>query len=905
MKRLSGLRRAVSLPRTSHRLSADVDDEIRFHIESHVAELMARGIPEPEARKLAMERYGDLGESRAELLRVDRARAGRERRLDVIDTLRRDLTFAMRVFRSRPSFAIACTIVLALGIGANATMVAVVDRLLLRPPSDVADPQNVMTVRFLRTRDGQVNPQDALSFPMYLDLKATSRAFSDVAVYSDASLAVGTGADARIAAGSKVTGSFFKLLGVRPYFGRFFTSDEAGEPTAANVAVVSYAYWQRELQGDTQVLGRRLPIGSTQFTIIGVAPRGFTGIGLNAVDVWIPLTAGVTPTEYAGWAASRNGYWLLGVVRLASGVSREAASAAATQRLQNSLRQEGMSDERIARQRPGIGLVSVLPSEAQAGSPRARVAVLLAAVSFIVLLIACANVANLQLARGMSRRREIAVRIALGVSRGRLLAQLLTESVVLSVAGGAASIVIAWWGSSFVRRVLLGSSDLAGDWPVDLRVLAYTFAASIGVGLLSGLAPASQLGRATLTAELKQGPREGGSHRSRARTVLLVAQTMLSILLLVGTGLFVQSLQRIEGLHLGLEPRRALVASIQTSGTSYTDAEQTLLYQRLLETAKRDPGMESAALATTLPFYSSWAVRVRVPGRDSLPSVADGGPYLDEVSPEYFQTVGMRILRGRAFTNADQASAPRVAIINESLARLWWPNESAIGKCMKIGGDTMPCSEIVGISENSRRESVIEDVTVQYFVPLAQAIPRPSMSYVLLARPRGDAAAAAEQFRRVLQRAAPNLPYVRVYPLEDLVSPQKRSFRLGATMFAAFGGLALLLAAVGLYSVLAYDVATRTRELGVRVAIGADAWHVMRLVFAGGLRVAAFGAVGGLIVALAAGRLVAPLLFQTSPHDPLILAGAVAVVLVVSLLAAFLPARRALLVDPIVALKAE
>jgi putative ABC transport system permease protein len=762
-----------------------------------------------------------------------------------------------------------------------------------------------MTVRFLRTRDAQVNAQDALSFPMYLDLKATSRAFSEVAFYSDASLAVGTGADARSAAGSKVTASFFKLLGVRPYFGRFFTADEAGEPTSANVAVVSYAYWQRELHGDTQVLGRRLPIGSTQFTIIGVAPRGFTGIGLNAVDVWIPLTAGVTPAEYSSWTTSRNGYWLLGMVRLASGVSREAASAAATQRLRNSLRQEGMSDERIATQRPGIGLVSVLPSEAQAGNPRARVAVLLAAVSFIVLVIACANVANLQLARGMGRRREIAVRIALGVSRGRLVAQLLTESVVLAIAGGVASILVAWWGSSFVRRVLLGSSDLAGDWPIDLRVLAYTFAASIGVGLLSGLAPASQLGRTTITAELKEGPREGGSHRSRARTVLLVAQTALSILLLVGTGLFVLSLQRIEGLHLGLEPRRALVASIQTSGTSYTDAEQALLYQRLLETAKRDPGMESAALATTLPFYSSWAVRVRVPGRDSLPRVADGGPYLDEVSPEYFQTVGMRILRGRSFTNADQASAPRVAIINESLARLWWPNESALGKCMKIGGDTMPCSEIVGISENSRRESVIEDVTVQYFVPLAQAIARPSISYVLLARPRSDAAAAAEPFRRALHRALPNLPYVHVYPLEDLVSPQKRSFRLGALMFAAFGGLALVLAAVGLYSVLAYDVATRTRELGVRVAIGADAWQVMQLVFAGGLRVAAFGAVGGLIVALAAGRLVEPLLFQTSPHDPLILAGAVAVVLVVSLLAAFLPARRALLVDPIIALKAE
>ena len=905
MTRFSGLRRAFSLPRTPRRLRADVDDEIRFHIESLVAELMGRGVPEPEARRRALERYGDLGESRAELLRVDRARAARQGRAAAVETLVHDLFFAMRVFRSRPGFAIACTFVLALGIGANATMVAVVDRLLLRPPSNVADPRNVMSVGFLRTQDARVNSQDALSFPMYLDLKATPGVFSDVAVYSATSLAVGNGADARSVAGNKISGSYFRLLGARPHLGRFFTPEEAGEPTAANVAVVSYAYWRRALDADMHALGRKLPIGNAQFTIVGVAPKGFNGVGSGPIDVWIPLTAGITPAEYASWTTSRNGYWLLGIVRLDNGVSRELASAAATRQLRSSLRREGVSEDRIATQRPGIGLVSVLPSEARAGDPRARVAVLLAAVSFLVLLIACANVANLQLARGMARRREIAVRIALGVSRGRLLAQLLTESVVLAVAGGAASLLVAWWGSTFVRRVLLGSSDLAGDWPVDLRVLAYTFVASIGVGLLSGLVPALQSGRPSITAELKEGPREGGSLRTRARTLLLVAQTMLSVLLLVGTGLFVLSLRRIEGLRLGLEPRRTLVASIQTSGTSYTDTEQRLLYQRLLETAKQDPGMQFAALATTLPFYSSWAVRVRVPGRDSLPRVADGGPYLYEVSPEYFQTVGMRILRGRSFTSADHAAAPRVVIINESLARLWWPNESALGKCMRIGADTMPCSEIVGISENSRRESVIEDVTVQYFVPLAQAIPRRNVSFVLLARPRSDAAAAAEPFRRVLQRAAPNLPYVRVHPLEELVAPQKRSWRLGATMFAAFGGLALVLAAVGLYSVLAYDVAARTRELGVRVAMGAETWDVMRLVFAGGLRVAALGGVSGLVVAFAAGRFVEPLLFQTSPHDPLILASALAVVLVVSLLAAFLPARRALLVNPIVALKGE
>lgn len=905
MKRFAGLRRVFSLPRTARRLSADVDDEIRFHIESHVAELTRQGIPESEARRRALQRYGDVGESRAELLRVDRARAARDNRSAVWSAFLQDLAYAIRVFRARPTFAMACTFVLALGIGANATMVGVVDRLLLRPPSHVADPQAVMTVTFLRTQRAQVDSQNVLSFPIIQDLRGTPGAFSDVAAYTPTWLAIGRGAEARRVSGNQVSGGYFKLLGVRPYLGRFFSLEEAGEPTAANVAVVSYAYWQRAFDGDSKVLGRRLPIGNSQFTIVGIAPKGFTGVDSDAIDVWIPLTAGVTPEQFRGWTASRNGFWLYGIVRLANGVGRDVAANAASRHLQSNLRSEGVSDEQIATQRPGVGLVSVLPSEANAGSSRARVATLLTAVSFVVLFIACANVANLQLARGMARRREIAVRIALGVSRGRLLAQLLTESVVLAVAGGIASLVIAWWGSGFVRTVLLGSSDLAGESPVDLRVLAYTFGASIGVGLLSGIVPALQAGRASITAELKEGAREAGSHRGGARTFLLVAQTALTVVLLIGTGLFVRSLQRIEGLRLGLEPRRTLVASIQTSGTNYTDAETTLLYQRLLEAARRDPSIQAVALATSLPFSTSWAVRVRVPGRDSLPRVADGGPYLNEVSPRYFETVGMRILRGRGFTDADHASAARVAIVNESLARLWWPNEDALGKCMTIGADSMPCSEIVGIAENARRGSVIEGVTVQYFIPLTQPVRTKNVSYVLLARPRGEAVAAAEPLRRILQSAAPNLPYVQVNPLEDFVSPQKRSWRLGATMFATFGALALVLAAVGLYSVLAYDVATRTRELGVRVAMGAEASDVMRLVFAGGLKVAAIGGIGGLIVALASGRFVESLLFETSPRDPLIFAAALGVVLVVALLAAFLPARRALLVDPIVALKAE
>jgi putative ABC transport system permease protein len=901
--KFAGLRRAFSLPSSARSVQREIDDEIRFHLESRVAELIARGLSPTAAREQALQHYGDIVASRVELARVDRGRLSRERWSAWLDAFRQDAAFALRAFKRQPGFALGAVLVLALGIGANATMFGVIDRLLLRPPAQVADPARVMMIRYLRTYDGKVSEQDALSFPMYLDLRNTAGAFGGVAAYSDAELAVGRGLGARRVSGQRVSAGYFQTLGVHPRLGRFFGADEDVAPSP-NVAVISHSYWQNELGGQNSVIGQTLPIGDTKFTIVGVAPAGFTGVQSGGVDVWIPITAGVTVAQYEGWKQSRNGFWLLSVVRLAPTVSREAASAAASRVLQASLRNGGMSEEKLAAQRPGIGFISILPREAHAGDLGARVAILLGGVSLLVLLIACANVANLQLARGIARRREIAIRVALGVSRGRLVGQLLTESTVLAVAGGVAAIFVAHWGSLFVRRVLLDTSD-AGASPIDGRVLVYTMVVAIAVGLMSGMVPAIHAARSTVSAELKSGAREGGSHRTRARTILLVVQTMLSVLLLVGTGLFVRSLQRINTLPLGLEPARTLVATVQTSGVSYTSRELAALYARLLEVAQASPGVHSAALATSLPFNTSWAVRVRVPGRDSLPRVREGGPYGNEVTPGYFATVGTRILQGRAFTDADHGDASRVVVINESLAKLWWPNENAIGKCMMIGNDPAPCSQIVGIAENSRRQSLIEDENVQYFIPLAQSVRGASATPVLLVRPKAEATTAAEPLRRQLQSAAPNLPYIRVIAMEELVSPQKRSWRLGATMFALFGALALILAAIGLYSVLAYDVAQRTREFGVRVALGARGADVMGMVLTGGMRTALVGGAAGSVATLLAGRWLAPLLFQTSPRDPLVFSLVFVVVITVALLAALVPARRALRVDPIVALRAD
>ena len=620
--RFTGLRRLFSLPKTARSIRRDIDDEIRFHIEERVRELVGQGVAATDARERAFRQYGDLVASRQELTRVDRHRMTRDRWAAWLAAFRQDVAFSLRTFRVRPAFAFACVLVLALGIGANATMFGVIDRLLLRAPAYIADPANVMEGRYLRTDRGVTNSQDSFSYAMYLDLRGTAGAFADVAAYSSEDLAIGRGVNARSVPAMKVTASYFRTLGVRPRLGRFFAPEDDGAPTAPNLAVISYSYWQHELNGDPQVLGRELPIGDARFSIVGVAPPGFTGVELDRVDVWIPLTAGVTAAQYDGWVHSRNGFWLLTVMRVAPGVTRAAASAAATRTLRANMQQDGVSDEKIAAQRPSIGFISVLPSEARAEDTSARVATLLGAVSLVVMLIACANVANLQLARGIARRREIAVRIALGVSRARLLAQLLTESVVLSVAGGIGAILVAYWGGGFVRRVLLGSSDLAGASTIDGRVLAYTGVASILVGILSGVVPALHAGRASITTELKDGARDHASHRVRARTALLFVQTILSVVLLVGAGLFVRSLQRIDALPLGLEPSRVLVAHVETQGTRLSGPERRALYVRLLQSMRESPDVQAAALATSLPFYTSWAVSVRIPGRDSVPRVA-------------------------------------------------------------------------------------------------------------------------------------------------------------------------------------------------------------------------------------------------------------------------------------------
>jgi predicted permease len=702
----------------------------------------------------------------------------------------------------------------------------------------------------------------------------------------------------------RVSANYFATLGVRPALGRLFVADDDGNPVAPRVAVVGYGFWQRHFGGDRTVVGRSLPLGDGQYTVVGVAPERFVGLDQSAIDLWIPLTAGVPADEVAKWHEGRQAFWLRVVGRLRPGVAPAAGETDASATLRAGDRRAAVSPTWIAERNPRVRVLSALPRHARAGDADAKVAVLLGAVSFLVLLLACANVANLLLARGIRRRREIAVRLALGVGRGRLVRLLVLESLVLAALGGAAAVVVARWGGELVRRVLFGGVEWV-DSPVDSRVLAYTALAALGAGVLAGLAPALQSIRPELAGALKEGTREGRVHRSRTRRVLLLVQAALTVVLLVGTGLFVRSLRRIETLPLGMDVNGVLLATLSLGGTSYERPEIQEIYRRLEQAARAMPGVRSAAVATSVPFSTAWAEEVRVPGRDSLPLTRSGGPYFNAVTPEFFDAIGTRVLRGRGFADADRGGRQRVAVVNETLARLWWPNESPLGKCIKVGGDTMPCAEIVGVVENARRFQLLEDESVQFFIPLEHA-PSYLQPGALFVRPaRDDPESLAGPLRRQLQSLIPNLPYVSVEPFRDRVSPQMRSWRLGATMFGAFGVLALSLAAVGLYGVLAYDVSQRTHEIGVRVALGAQRHDVSRLVVWDGLRIVVAGGAIGFGIALVAGQLVAPLLFRTSPQEPAVFGIVGLVVLVVALMATVVPAWRAGRVDPVVALRGD
>jgi predicted permease len=678
----------------------------------------------------------------------------------------------------------------------------------------------------------------------------------------------------------------------------------------------------------------RLQVGPESYTVVGVAPEHFVGIGnadpvLNELtsraaeppSVFVPLAAfafAAAGGRLNGWCSYVTSYcneWLQMIVRRRPGVSPTVASSNLTAAFQRSYLVERSGDSAIDRlewkqrlppipvARPWAIVGPVLAARGPMETATARVATWVAGVAAIVLLIACANVTNLLLASARERRGEIALRLALGVSQQRLIGQLLTECLILAGIGGVAALLVARLGGAVLTSMFLPTDTGAGLLGQG-RTLLFSATATVLAGLMTSLVPALQARRTDVIDALKGGSRGGSSDRSRARVVLLLVQGALSVVLLVGAGLFIRSVEHVHAVRLGIDVDPILYAEVDLRGTQLDSAERRVLAERLIDAAKAVPGVADAARVLGAPLVGWVMTDVFVPGLGLINRLGDFT--LQAVSPEYFHTAGTRILRGRAFTNTDAARAPRVVIVSESMANVLWPGQDALGKRIqiRIASDTMPYTTVVGIAENTTQDSLGDNLSLHYYLPFDQQRTDGGILELFI-RTRGDARSYEATVQRVLQSLMPGAAYVDVKPMREVLDPQVRSWQLGAVMFLVFGGLALVVAAVGLYSVISYDVARRTHELGVRIALGARTRDVLRVVAADSGLFAAIGGVVGGAIALVAGPLIAPLLFTESPRDPVVF-GAVVVVLGAAVIAATIgPVLRASRVDPATALRAE
>lgn len=906
-----GIRRLFHLRDVHHGVRRDVDEELRHHFESVERELRARGLPPSEAAKQAQERFGDIEAYRRRLERIDLGRVRMNRGNEIIDTSLRAAALALRGLRRAPGFTFAVTTILALGIGANAVMFGVVDRLLLSPPKHIVQADQVRRAYLRRdVSNGRTITSETFTFPDYTDLTVVS-GFANVAAYTFSNdMIVGRGEGAGSARVVRATSSFFPTLGVQPALGRFYGPDDDALG-ATPVTVLSREFWERRFGADPDILGRTLDIGAGSYTVIGIAPAGFTGVGLAPVDVWLPLIRAQeieVGRDVGGtsWQEHRNWWWIRVVARLSPRVDAVAGEAEATTAHRSG--RQRMIDAGDYDENASILLGPVIAARGPQPGREARVTRWLAGVSLVVLLIACFNVANLLLAREVKRRREVAVRVALGIGRGRLLVELLTESLVLALLGGLSALALAYFGGGALQRALL--PDIAFAEPgLGGRLLGFTAVMTVLTGLLSAALPALRASRTDVSDALKNGSPGSGGSRSGTRSGLMVAQAAFSVVLLVGAGLFVRSLREAETLDLGFDPKRVAVVDLDWNG-AIPERDQEAVYFEAARLAQSLPGVHSAGLTSVIPFRSSRSIgKPRVPGLDSIPDHPDGGPYVNKVTSGYFEAMGISILRGRGFSSMDdREDAPPTAVVGENMARAIWPDGNALGQCMFFETEedgAPPCTEVVGIAEDARRQELVEDnPDFMYYLnwshPAFGGAPR-----ALMVGTVGDAGESLADIRRSLSTVSSQIRFVGGNTLQGNIEPQMRSWKLGAAMFTVFGLLALVVAGWGLYSVLAFDVSRRRRELGIRSALGADVSRLVRLVATRVIVLVSAGIAVGLGACLVGARWLEPLLFGVSAVDPVVYGGVVGVLLAAAAVAGVYPAWRATRVDPTEALRAE
>ena len=881
---------------------AEIVEELAQHLDDCYQELLSHGISEAEAERRVRTELNEsdllIREMRRskqptvrELVDPDRSKAG-----NVLPGVWQDLRCGVRMLRKSPGFTFVMVLTMALGIGANTAVFSLTNALLLRAPQGVSKPEEIVQVG--RTVKG--SDFNTFSYPDYADVRDQNTSFSELAAYREADLYLTTGGPTELLSGMLVSGNYFKALGTQAALGRVFGPEDDSAPGANPVAVISQGFWKRHLASDPKVVGKVINLNKLSFTIVGVMQESFTGTGINdAIDVWLPLTmySQAVPVFFEKRLEARQIAWLHLLGRLRGGVTLQRAQADLTNLAIRLEQTYPDTDQGL-----GVALVPELGLQPRArDEARTRMGILMA-VAGLVLLIVCANVANLLLAKGTARQRELAVRQALGASRMKLMQQLLTEALLLSTIGGVLGVIVAFWS----RNVLLGFDFLTGvrisaaDVHFDARVLAFALFLSVATGLVFGIVPAFETSNLELQSMLIDRS-TSGLRRSRFRGALVVGQIALSVVVLICSGLFLKTLRNTQSVHPGFDADKILLMPIDLGRRGYVEEQGRLFYQQILRRVRAMPGVSAASLSVTAPLGGSWQTGFRV--EEQPPSEPDIHCDYNLVTPRYFETAGIALIKGRDFTDQDQAHSPDVVIINETFARRIFPREDPLGKRLVIprNKDDHSYSEIVGIVKDVKYERLTEPSRPYFYLPLLQ---RYESGVMLLVRSRdGSPAALAGRLATEVQALDKNFPVDRIRTLEARLQASFAPQRSAATMLSIFGGLALTLASIGLYGVLAYSVGQRQQEIGIRMALGANASHILKLIIRQGATLIIIGVTCGLLIALIATRAITVMLFGVSAADPAVYSTVSLILILTTLVACYIPARRATKVDPLVALK--
>jgi putative ABC transport system permease protein len=858
-------------------LDREIDAELKFHVEQQTETNIRAGMRPDEARRVALREFGGLELAKEE--------CRDEHPSQLLAQFWRDVRFSLRMLRKNPGFTTVAVLTIALSIGANTAIFSVVSAVLLRP---LPYPNHAKLLHVQETHGGSA-ASTTFTFANFLDLERSAKTLENVAAYRPWTFNLtGEGAPEQVS-GALVSAKFFSALGTKPLLGRVIgaTDDQPGGDN--HVAVLSYALWQSHFGGDREIIGKTTEVNSLRFSIIGVMPVDFDFP--SSAEMWCPLVPG------GGLRDNRASRLLIVVANLGSGKSVAAAqseSSAIAAQIEN--QNPGMM--------PGLAITPVPLQESVVAPVRSALLIMVIAVG-LLLLIACANVANLLLARGATRKKEIATRLALGAGRSRLVSQLLTESVMIASLGGAFGCGIAWWSLRFIVA-LNGDFPRFGEITLDWRVLAFTLLVSLFTGVLFGIAPALAGLKLDLNASLKEhAPSTAGGHGSGISQPLVALQFALAMLLLIGAGLLGHSFLRLLKVSPGFNSENLLTMRVFLSPAQFPqyDPKAAVVLHQMLEQIRAIPGVRSAGVGITLPTTGGPATDFEIQGRSTIPTnmtpIADVGV----VDSGYFRAVGIPLVSGREFTENDNQQSTRVMIINQTMAKQFWPNENPIGKRVTMNHWGPPLTgEIVGIVGDVKTDGIAANTYPMIYWPYFQ-FPQNFNAFVV--RTEGNPARLIASIKERIWSVDKTLPISKIATMDQLISDSLARRRLYMILLSVFAASALLLAAVGIYGVMSYSVSLRTNEMGIRIALGAQARDVLMLVMKRGLSVALVGMAIGIAAAFALTRLMSSLLFQVRAVDPFAFGAVAVALLLVALLACWIPARRAARVDPITALRSE